>query len=69
MPDLKEQGETDGEGKEAAHHRHELVEGLWDFQRDNEQGDGEGENGVAETLDTADFDAAPAEAIVATMGH
>jgi hypothetical protein len=43
VPNLKEQGEADGEGEEAAHHHHKLVEGLWDFQRDNKQGDGEGD--------------------------
>src|SRR6266542_855405 len=55
VPDLHEHGEADGEGREAGHQRGELGEGLGDLEGDDEEGDCEREDGVAEALDAGDL--------------
>jgi hypothetical protein len=62
IPDPDQDGEADAEGDEAAHVGEELVEGARHLERDDEEGDGEAEHGVAEPLEAADLPAPEAEA-------
>ena len=54
-PDLEEQREADREREELPHRRPQLVEGVRDLERHDEERDGEGEHRVAEALNTGDL--------------
>ena len=63
VPNQHQQGEADAKSKKAPHRGKKLFEGLRHFQRDDQQGDSKGENGVAKGFDALDLLAAEVECV------
>src|SRR3954468_9990362 len=60
-PNVHQDSEAYAEGHKAAHDLGEFVKSLGDLERDHQQRDREGEDGVGKSFETRDFAAAPAE--------
>ena len=71
VPDLEQEAKADGEGEGAVHFLPEFGKCLGNFEGNNQQGDREGEDRVAEGLDAADFVTSPRNAVVSAgrFGH
>ena len=64
MPDPDQHRETHGEGHEAPHRHHQILEGLGDVEGNDEQGEGEAEDRVGEALQPGNLAAAPTKVLV-----
>lgn len=64
IPDLGEHREADGEGGKAFDDVEQIVKSVRHFQRDDQQGDGEGEDGIAEGFEAGNLSRAPLEALL-----
>jgi hypothetical protein len=61
VPYPNKDGKACSEGEESLHGVKKLAECPGNLERDNQQRDGKGKNGVAETFDAGDFPTPPSE--------
>ena len=63
VPNEREEEKAERERRKAAHRFKEIADCLWNIERDHEQGERKTENGVAESFETTDLEAALTKAI------
>ena len=68
VPDQHEQCEADRKCDESLHSLKKLRERRRDFQRNDEEGDGKGKDGIRKAFDTSDLAAPPAKPTLSTHG-
>ena len=63
VPNEREEDKAERECRKAAHRGKEIADGFRNIERDDEQGERESENGVAEAFEAADLEPTLAKAI------